>query len=128
MKASKGKLTPRQQRVLSALLMTPTIAAAAVESGIGETTIHRFMKDPVFQTAYREVRRRAVEQAVGSLQQTAGKAVAVLAMLMADDATPRAVRVSAASKVLDLAIQGTHVQDLAERVEALEQCVSQAKT
>jgi hypothetical protein len=64
-----------------------------------------------------------VGQAIGRLQQVSSKAVDALLEVIDTEYTPAppAVRVSAASKILDLAMKATELEDLAERIAALEQ-------
>ena len=52
-------LTPPQEQALAALLKEPTITLAAKASGISESNIYRWLKEPAFKAAYREARREA---------------------------------------------------------------------
>jgi hypothetical protein len=115
--------TPKQDKALIALLTQPTISAAARKAGIGERTLHTWLGEADFATAYRDARRAAVTQAIARLQQISGKAVDALLEVIDTEYTPAppAVRVSAASKILDLAMKATELEDLAERLAALEQ-------
>lgn len=114
-------LTAKQHKALSALLTEPTIKAAAEKVGIGERTLHAWLKeDAAFAEAYRAARRDAVGQAIARLQQASAAAVAVLCQLMADRTKPASVRLAAASKVLDLSIRAVELEDITQRLEALE--------
>lgn len=64
MKGHGEKLSRKQEALISALLLAPTLADAAHTAGIGEVTAWRWLKDPAFQTAYREARRAVVQQAI----------------------------------------------------------------
>lgn len=118
--AADNELTPRQYKALAALLAAPSVRQAAADAEIPEKTIYNWLRDTRFQGAYRAARREAVQQAIARLQHAAAAAVSVLLMLMAKDTTPAAIRLQAAAKVLDLALQGTQLDDLAARVEQLE--------
>ncbi len=123
MQDTAHELTPKQEKAITALLAQPTIEAAAASLGINPATVHRWLQDPTFTDAYRSARRDAVGQAIGRLQQVSSKAVDALLEVIDTEYTPAppAVRVSAASKILDLAMKATELEDLAARIEALEQ-------
>lgn len=121
MQDASAKLTPKQERAIAALLAQPTIEAAAETLGINAATVHRWLGDPAFQVAYRTARRDAVQQAVTRLQQVSGAAVAVLVQVMADRSKPAGTRVTAAKTVLEFSFRAVELEDLADRIEALEQ-------
>src|SRR5918997_1527931 len=116
-------LSPKQDKALVALLTEPTISAAAKKAGIGERTLHTWLSEGDFATACPTARRQAVGQAIGRLQQVSSKAVDALLEVIDTEYTPAtpAVRVSAASKILDLAMKAVELEDLAERIAALGQ-------
>src|SRR3712207_3503436 len=116
----KPALTPKQEKAVACLLATATIADAAQRAGVGETTIYRWLKEPDFAAAYRDARREAVGQAIARLQQPSSPAAFVLANTMAERSTPASVKVQAASKILDLSLRAVELEDLEERITALE--------
>jgi hypothetical protein len=113
------KREQREELAIAALLAEPTIAQAATEAGIGESTLLRWLAEPEFKARYRAARRAVVESAIGRLQQAATLAVDALARNLTCGIP--AVEVGAAKSVLDQAIKAVELVDLAERVEALEQ-------
>ena len=115
-----GTLSRKQEQVISALLTCPTLLAAAQQCGLAEVTLHRWLADPGFKTAYLEARREAVSHAIALLQRTSGAAVTALYAVLTEPKQPASARVSAAKVVLELAIKGVELEDLAARVEALE--------
>lgn len=115
-------LTPKQEKTIAALLASPTIGEAAAAAGVGARTLHTWLADPVFAAAYRTARRDAVGQAIARLQQLSGDAVATLAGLLGDSRPT--IRLAAASKVLDLAVRGIELDDLAARIAELEACIA----
>ena len=84
------------------------------------------MKDGDFLAAYRAARREAVSQAVGHLQGACSVAVLALTDISQDVNCPASARVSAARTVLELALKGVELEDLAMRVEELESQMSRA--
>ena len=73
--ASGDNLTRRQEAAIAALLAAPTIAAAAEQAKVAERTLRGWLKEPVFQAAYRVARREAFEQSAATLQQLASDAI-----------------------------------------------------
>jgi hypothetical protein len=114
-----GKPGRKQERALAALLTSPTIAAAADAIGVTEKTLRGWMRDPTFDAAYRAARRQAVDHAVTLLQRLCRRAVKTLARAMRSP-NPN-VQVRAATTVLEMAMRGIELGDLAAEVEALKQ-------
>lgn len=118
-KMATDELTPKQHKAIAALLAEPTIKAAAAALGVGERTLHGWLDVPAFAIAYRVARRASVQHAIAQLQQASAIAVSTLVDLMAFGSP--AVRLGAASKVLDLTIKAVELEDLAARLAALEE-------
>ena len=115
------KLTAKQTRAISALLAEPTIRKAAEQAGVPERTIYQWLKNSEFDAAYRVARRESVQQATARLQYASSAAVTVLYQLMARDTVHASIRLSAAKTILELAIKAIEIDDLAARLDALEE-------
>ena len=124
MKGHGEKLSRNQERTIAALLVHPTMAKAAAAAGVGEVTLWRWMQIPQFKKQYRLARREAVSQAMGHLQGACSVAVLALTDISQDVNSPASARVSAAKSILELALKGVELEDLAVRVEELELQVS----
>lgn len=61
-------LTPRQMRVVLALMVSDSIASAARAARVSERTIRRWLGTPSFRTALVELQKKAVGDALGRLQ------------------------------------------------------------
>ena len=120
MKASSQKLSLRQARAISALLIHPSMSKAAAAAEVGEVTLWRWLRLPCFKEQYQFARRQAVSQAVGHLQGACSVAVLALTDISQDVNCPASARVSAAKSILELALKGVELEDLAVRVEELE--------
>ncbi len=121
----KPNITPKQRNALESLLTQPTIRAAAAESGISEATLRRWLNDPVFSAAFTEARERLFEGTLTALQKASGDAVKCLHTIVNDEDAPASVRVNAAGKVLDLALRSREQLYLTERLQKLEQIISE---
>ena len=113
-------LTHKQEQAILALLAEPTVARAAASCKVGVRTMHRWLREEVFGKAYRLARRETFAQAVSLTQRYAGLAVQTLARVMTDESAPTASRVAAATSMLKFARDSIELDDLADRVEALE--------
>jgi hypothetical protein len=88
------KLSAKQHKALTALMVSNTIADAAAAIGVNERTVYTWLDDPMFAGAYRAVLNEALSQA--------------------------RARLSAANSILDKALKFKELEDLAERMAALE--------
>ena len=75
MKGHGAKYERKKEEAIVAFLTQKNIEEAARSIGIGSATLLRWLKDPDFDTAYREARRAAFRQSVARLQQASGAAV-----------------------------------------------------
>ncbi len=119
-------LSPKQEKAILALLQEPTIAKAAASAGVGNRSLVRWLTQDDFSRAYRKARREAFSQAIGLTQHYAPLAVNTLATIMADKTAPSHARVTAASTLLKFGREGIELDDLAARVEALENAAESA--
>ncbi len=94
------ELTPRQERALAALLTSRSLAAAARQAEVCESTLRRWMKKPVFQAELEQTRRESFSRAVGKLRRVADHAVEVLDSVMQDSTVTPAMRIRAAQLAL----------------------------
>lgn len=107
-----------REAAVAALLSHPTHEAAAKAAGVSESTLARWLREPTFAAAVREARRRALEQALGTLSAATAEAVETLRACLG--AEGEAVRLRAAVAVLEHALRGAEVADLEQRIAALE--------
>ena len=115
-----AKITRKKEQAVAALIEQPTIRDAAQVADIGEATLFRWLQDPSFQSAYRDAKRRVVDQAISRLQRASSEAVETLRTIMNDRGKPASARVMAARTVLEYAVEAIEIEDLTERVEELE--------
>jgi hypothetical protein len=101
--AGNGSLTPRQWGAVPALVSEPTIKAAASASGIGERTLHRWMRDQTFRAYIERACEDSFQHAIASLRAGAGKAVETLQDALRSDS--ESIRVRAAQGHLNMTIR-----------------------
>jgi DNA-binding MurR/RpiR family transcriptional regulator len=127
MAVAEPKLTAKQERALAALVAQPTISEAAKVLGVGETTLYRYMRDAQFSDALKRARRAAVAQLTARLQAGASGMAGVLQTIAEDETAPASARVSAARAVIDYTLKAVELEDLSERLEALEKAVNEGR-
>lgn len=115
------RLSAKQEKALAALLVSPTIAEAAQSAGVGETTLFRWLQEPAFNEAYRAARLQVLSAATMQLRQASGAAVDTLKRNLTCGNASAEIR--AAATILDMAYKSAEVEDLAARVEEMEQFI-----
>jgi hypothetical protein len=118
MKGNGERSMRKREQAIAALLTEPTLAAAANRSGVGETTLWRWLQDPGFQNAYASARRSVVDAAIANLQQAATEAVACLRRNLNCGQVGAEVR--AAGVILDHVLGVLDRLDFEERLRRLE--------
>lgn len=113
-------LTRKQDIAISALLSQPTIKEAAAVAKVGESTLWRWLQDKEFHAAYMKARRESVKQSIARLQKYTSAAVDTLHEIMINKSANAFARVSAAKAILDYSLKAVELEDIAERVDALE--------
>lgn len=113
------KKSRKSEQFIAALLSNPTIEAAAKSAGISDATAWRWLKDPKFAEQYRDARREAMRQTTARLQEAAGESVECLREVQRDGESESA-RVSAARTILEQALKAVDLEDVQQRLDALE--------
>lgn len=108
------------EKILSALIATKTISAAATAAGVSERTIYSRLADDDFRAEYERRQSMTLDAACKALQESMTDAVDVLTDIMKETRASAANRISAARSVLDYGVKLTELTDLAARVAALE--------
>jgi hypothetical protein len=112
------KLSRKQEQAIAALLAKPTVQEAADEVGISVRTMCEWLRNPAFDQAYAQARKSVLERTVARLLAKSMEAVEALQRnLNCGEPGPE---IRAAVVILDKALKGSEVLDLARRVEMLE--------
>jgi hypothetical protein len=114
--AGFGKLTPRMQRLVTALLTSRNLEEAAAAVGISPRTARRYRQMPEFERAFAEARRQVMDEATALLQKAGKTAVAILYGLM--DSNKPSVSLRAAQLVLEFGMKSID-SNVAEELAAL---------
>jgi len=123
MKGHGEKKSRKSEQFIAALLAHPSIEAAARSISISDATAWRWMQDPRFVDQYREARREAMRHTTARLQEAAREAVECLREVQRTGESESA-RVSAARTILEQALKAVDLEDVQERLDALEKTVA----
>ena len=116
-----GHLTDRQKAALPYVVAFPNVRMAARASGIGKSTIYRWMEDDEFREEVTRLRNASAEIARLEVQGLMLTAVEVLCEVMNhDDAT---LRLRAARYVLTYGLQAGEVDELRRDLADLQQAL-----
>jgi hypothetical protein len=97
-----------------------SLRRAAAELGVSEVTAQRRLRDPRFREKVQEIRRRAVDDAVGQMVAAMTAAVTKLRNLI-ENGERETTQLRAALGLIDLTLKAAVLSDLQERLEQLEQ-------
>jgi hypothetical protein len=114
-------LRPKQEEAIIALMSHQSVDDAARAIKIAPRTLYRWLKDLDFEAAYLKARRDTYKQGIARLQKNCGAAISILFKVMADAATPPAVKVRAVECVLSHSAKAIEIEDIDARVAALEE-------
>ena len=106
--------------LITALAGGATVAAAAEQAGVSERTTWRRLQDEGFRRRLDTAREQTVQTAVDTLSRGSTRAARTLVALMSRRQEPR-VRLAAARSILQLGMKARELEDLEERIAALEE-------
>jgi len=123
-----GALTPKQQRAVRALLEHKSVGEAASSIGVGERTLFRWLTEPAFKLALSAAESDLLDAATRRLLTLQADAIGTFESLLAEDsAASDAVRLRAASAVLDYLLKLRELRDIEQRLTALERSMAAQK-
>ena len=110
----------KRARALAALMTSGTVKSAAALSGVGERTLHRWLRDPDFAAQLAQVEAELVDAAARRLLSLTDDAIRSLAQLSAG-AEDDGVRLRTAVAILDQAARWRESASIERRISFLEQ-------
>jgi ATP/maltotriose-dependent transcriptional regulator MalT len=116
----------KEVRAVAALMTEPSYTAAAEKAGITRDTLRRWLKKPGFQNLYRQARNEAVSLATTQLRRDMTLAAHTLAEIVGDKKAQAMARVVAAQTILNYAMRAAENDELAARMDELEQQLTKA--
>lgn len=107
-----------REKALNALLTSTSVSEAAINSGLSERTLYRFLEDDEFKSEYQQARRRIFEQNIFRLQSLHSEAVETLARNLSCE-NP-SVEVRTAQIIIESNRKDFETFDILQRLENLE--------
>lgn len=115
-----GKLTSLQWKVVKALIESSTIKEAAAVAGCSESSVYKWLKEPVFNAELLRLENQLRNATGRALAKDSGKALDVIRELMVNRQTEPGLRFRAACAWLDYTLKTQDYSELEARVAALE--------
>ena len=115
----------RQQSVLPILAASPTLARAARESGVAESTLRRWLDDPAFRREVDRLRQESFDYACKQVESLMPMAMSVMAKCMESD--DLAVGLRAARSAVSVANQLRTTEKLRAELQELTEAVNATK-
>lgn len=113
-------LTAPQRRAIRALMESSTNGEAAKTARIAESTLYRWLNDPIFKSALQEAEAQAAGHTTRRLSTGTGLALDVLISILENKEAGDSIRLQAARVWLDNYHRARDDGDLDRRLTALE--------
>lgn len=118
---AESGLTPRQARLLAALVVGGDMQAACRAAGVGRTTAYAWLRLPEFKDALQRQREAAFAEALACVKGHVNKAVAGLARLLSvKDARLRRL---ACNDVIGHAFRIREIESIEQRLDRIERAL-----
>lgn len=118
-------LTPRQRRLVEALLTSPSLAEACRTAGVSRMTAYAWLRQPVFSQALHQAQAALLAEGTRRLLRLQAKAIEALERLLDDEQAPYSTLLSTAKVVLEMALRYHELATLEQRIGELEQKVAE---
>ena len=123
----KRVLNRNKLRAIEALLACPTVAEAARMCGLTERTLHNYLSDKEFKAELSKHQGEVVRAGTAALVGLSSESNKVLLELLTDGTVPASVRARVALGIKQHIANALELQDIIERLEALEDASSNQK-
>lgn len=125
-KNSENSITTKQQKAVAALLSERTIGEAAKRAGVGERTLYTWLADPAFRVALKSAEKNVLDDVTRRL--TAGQRLALDTLeKLIQSARHENTRLNACVQWLNLFVKYRDMQDIDQRLTALEAAINDNK-
>lgn len=115
-------ISSRQHRAIASILSARTMGEAAIQAGIGERTLYRWLLEPGFRQELKEAENNLITDTARRLVSGQGKALDTLEELI-DHATKESERRLAAQAWMEFVIRWHELSDIDTRLTKLETVV-----
>jgi hypothetical protein len=116
-------LNRNQKNAIDALLRSPSVASAARHCGLSERTMWRYLDDDVFSRELKARQDDVLQATATALVGLSQEAIATIETVMTDSEIHPGTRLRAATNALKLMRDVVELDEIAERVAALEKAL-----
>jgi phage terminase small subunit len=116
----KENLTPRQRKVLEALMISGDVTEAARNGGVSRETVYKWLKQPTFGEAIVTSTERALEDLERRMVAMVDQAISTFRSTLEDPNVSPALKVKTADLVLERLFQIHDLITLERRMKRLE--------
>lgn len=113
-------ITGKKKAALQALMRYTGRKEAADAAGISERTLRDYLRDPAFNAELNRLYDDWMDECTRELQQAVKLAIQTLKGSLTDEAASVPAKIAAAKAILDTAPKYLEVNNILQRVEALE--------
>jgi len=99
------RISPKREKAVMALLEQPTIAKAAEQAGVHESTLYRWLKEHNFQRHLAYTSWQMKNRSINRMRQTMSEAVNLLEKVVKDEKESTHARLAAARTIIDRVMQ-----------------------
>lgn len=123
---SENSITTKQQKAITALLTERTTTAAAKKAGIAERTLYTWLNEPDFRAALRSAEKDILDGVTRRL--SAGQTLALDTLeKLVKSARHESTKLRASVAWLEMSLKFRDMQDIEERLTALEAAINANK-
>jgi hypothetical protein len=120
-----NNLTRKQREAIPFLIGARSIEEGRKLAKVGQRTIHRWLKEPAFKNAVEHARETFVTEALDRLRSSVSRAVSTLSDTMVEGEP--ALKVRAASLILEYFFKTREIMELESRVRRIEEALDAEK-
>lgn len=113
-------VSPKQSKLMIAMLNNSTMKEACDEVGITTQTGYRWLKEEEFNREFQIVKRDYMKNITTLIQKNNKIAVKTIVEIMKDENLPPTVRLQGAKTILEYGFKGLEIEDILERLDKLE--------
>lgn len=124
MNETERNLTPKQQKALACLLTEATMEGAAKAAKISKVTLYEWLKQPEFKNALDDARHLLFGDGLATLKAAMTEGIEALRAALNDPEATVANKITAATKLIELALRSHETMEVEARLQALESKVT----
>ncbi len=127
MKNNNKELNPAQLTAIAQLILGANYSDAATAAGVNVATLRNWRRnDPVFSAELAQQKKEVMSQSMGKLTDQAGKSIETLIEIRDNKEGSQGLRFKAASKLLDLALHVSTVEELQSEIDRLNRRLNES--